>query len=171
MKAKIQKKLRDTTTIVDPQSLFPYEPNPRRGDVGAISESLVENGQYKPLTVNVRQKNRPTVLAGNHTLRAILELGWTEVAVSYVSVDEETARRIVIADNRTADRATTDTAELSFLLAELADSERGLAGTGFDGDDLDTLLSDLAGHQPSNFPDVDLDPETENVCPSCGYEF
>ena len=60
--------------------------NPRRGDVAAIRESLEHNGMYGPLVVN-----RPTmeVLAGNHTLRAIRELGWLEVDVYFVEVDED----------------------------------------------------------------------------------
>ena len=110
--------------------------NPRRGDVAAIRESLEHNGMYRPLVVN-----RPTmeVLAGNHTLRAIRELGWLEVDVYFVEVDEDAARRILLADNRTSDLATNDANELVSLLGELD----ALEGTGYDQGDLDELLDEL----------------------------
>src|SRR5436190_1764615 len=99
--------------VVKLSGLRPYDRNPRRGDVQAIKESLLENGQYRPIVVN-----RPTmeVLAGNHTLRAARELGWREIAVTYVDVDPERARRIVLADNRTNDLAGYDAAKLVELL-------------------------------------------------------
>ncbi len=145
MKAKIPKPLRESAEIVDPTTLDFYPMNPRRGDVGAIVESLETNGQYRPLVVNRRNRQK-TVLAGNHTLRAVLDLGWDEVAVTYISVDDAAAARIVAVDNRTNDLATYDDTELVRLLSDLADSDLGLAGTGFDGDDLDDLVRNLAGH-------------------------
>jgi len=123
--------------------------NPRRGDVAAIRESLEHNGMYRPLVVN-----RPTmeVLAGNHTLRAIRELGWLEVDVYFVEVDEDAARRILLADNRTSDLATNDAEELVSLLGELD----ALEGTGYDQDDLDGLLDEL---------DADVELEEDEVPP------
>jgi len=75
-------------------------------------------------------------------------------------VDDEAALRILLADNRTARLGSDNEAALAELLTELAGTERGLAGTGFDGDDLDTLLNDLAGQagtelltDPDEIPD------------------
>lgn len=121
-------------------TLRPYPANPREGDVGAIVESLETLGQYRPIVVN---KRTMTVLAGNHTLKAAESLGWTEIAVTWVDVDEETAERIVLVDNRTNDLATYDSSTLVELLADLAATDDGLAGTGYDGDALDELLADL----------------------------
>jgi DNA modification methylase len=120
--------------------LRPYPGNPRRGNLEAIKESLELNGQYRPVVAN-----RPTreVLAGNHTVRAAKELGWPEIAVSWVDVDEETAARIVLVDNRTNDLAAYDDEALADLLGELPE----LTGTGYDRDDLDALLADL-GEEP-----------------------
>jgi site-specific DNA-methyltransferase (adenine-specific) len=114
-----------------------YPGNPRRGDVAAITDSLRRNGQYRPLVVN-----RPTmeVLAGNHTLAAARELGWTEVAATFVEVDEEQAQRIVLADNRTNDLAGYDAEALVALLGELPTLE----GTGYDETALGELLDELA---------------------------
>lgn len=55
-------------------SLTPYQDNLRRGDLEAIKESLSVNGQYRPIVANRRTGE---VLAGNHTLRAAEQLGWS----------------------------------------------------------------------------------------------
>lgn len=114
-------------------SLHPYEGNPRRGNLEVIKESLRENGQYRPIVVNRRDR---VVLAGNHTLEAAKALGWDEIAVAWVDVDDEAARRIVAVDNRSNDLATYDEEALVALLSELPD----LAGTGYNASDLEALL-------------------------------
>jgi len=86
--------------------------------------------------------NRSTgeVLAGNHVFRAAQELGWEEIDVAYVDVSNDEATRIVLVDNRTSDLATYDEELLVELLSGLGD----LSGTGFDEDDLDELLDEVA---------------------------
>jgi hypothetical protein len=92
------------------EELMLFAGNARRGDVPAIAESLAQNGQYKPVVVNVgTTTGRPDeVLVGNHTLLAARSLGWESIDVCYVDVDETQAKRIVLADNRLSDRATYD---------------------------------------------------------------
>jgi site-specific DNA-methyltransferase (adenine-specific) len=101
------------------KSLRPYKGNPRVGDIATIRESLETNGQYRPIVVR-RATNE--VLAGNHTWQAARELGWQEIAATFVDVDAEQARRIVLVDNRAKD----------------------LAGTGWTSGELDRLLDSLA---------------------------
>jgi ParB/Sulfiredoxin domain len=125
------------TRTVSIRRLKPYPNNPRRGDISALKQSLQKNGQYKPIVVNRRTME---VLAGNQTLRAAQELGWARLAVTFVDCDEEQARRIVLADNRTADLASYETEALVDLLQEVSDLE----GTGYDQDALDQLLDELA---------------------------
>lgn len=120
--------------VVPIETLTPYPRNPRRGDVDAIARSLEAHGQYRPLVVNEPTRE---VLAGNHTLAAAVSLGWEEIAVTFVDVDEDAAARIVLIDNRTNDLASWDDSSLSDLLASL-DS---LDGTGFEDSDLAALLS------------------------------
>src|SRR5438477_10130202 len=98
--------------------LRPYSNNPRRGNLASIRESLERNGQYRPIVVNRRTHE---VLAGNHTLAAARELGWQEITCSFVDADEQMARRIVLADNRTNALADYDSRELLALLEELPD--------------------------------------------------
>jgi ParB-like chromosome segregation protein Spo0J len=120
-------------------SLILYPGNARQGDIGAIAESLSVNGQFRPIVVN-----RPSmeILVGNHTYQAARALGWTEIAVTFVEVDEQEARRIVLVDNRTTDIATYDSDALVDLLRSVS---HDLAGTGFSGDDIDDLLAGASG--------------------------
>lgn len=130
------------TETVPIAKLRPYPNNPRRGDLDAIKESLERNGQYRPIVVR-RATNE--VLAGNHTWLGAKELGWAEIAVTYIDCDAEQAKRIVLADNRTNDLAGYDPEALAELLADLPD----LAGTGYDADALEELLADLGrGSEP-----------------------
>ena len=129
--------------IVDIDSVQPHEKNVRQGDIGAISESLKAHGQYRPIVVDKRT-NR--ILAGNHTWKAAKALGWQQIAAGYVETkDDDEALRILLADNRTTDLASYDDSGLADLLKQLSETDIGLEGTAFDGDDLDSLLKDL-GH-------------------------
>lgn len=111
--------------------------NPRRGDVGALAESLKAFGQTKPIIV---QKSTMTVIGGNHLMRAAAALGWTEIAANVVDVDDDTAKGIALADNRMADLGDYDEAALLKMMSEV-ERNFGLEGTGYDTDDLDTLLA------------------------------
>ncbi len=116
-------------------SLSPYPGNPRRHDLAAIAASLQANGQYRGVVV------RPdgTILAGHGTVQAARELGWNTIRAEIVDVNDDTARRIVLVDNRTNDLAGYDFADLLALLAATPD----LAGTGYDPTDLDQLAATL----------------------------
>ena len=149
---------------VDALSLHPD--NPRQGDVGAIHESIAANGFYGALVV---QRSTGHVLVGNHRLQAAAHAGVAELPVVWVDVDDDRARRILLADNRSGDLASYDEGRLADLLSELAAGEDGLAGTAWDGEDLDRLLADA--RPPEGFPEVDENLETEHRCPKCGYEW
>lgn len=135
-----------------PESLLPlavpvddltgYYRNPRTGDVDAIADSLRVNGQYKAIVVNRgTHTGRPNeILAGNHTWAAAKELGWEQIAATWVDVSEEDAARIVVVDNRTSDLAGYDSELLADILEDLPD----LDGTGYDQTALDKLLDSRA---------------------------
>ncbi|MFE2524780.1 ParB N-terminal domain-containing protein [Streptomyces sp. NPDC059382] len=130
--------------------LAPYHRNPRAGDLEAITESLVTHGQYKQIVVNKGSlTGRPNeILAGNHTAKAARQLGWDEIAVTRLDVDEDTAAKIVIVDNRTSDLAGYDTELLADILTDLPDLE----GTGYDRAQLDELLDDTSLPAPIELP-------------------
>jgi ParB-like chromosome segregation protein Spo0J len=145
-------------------ALIEYPSNPRRGDVPAIAESLKQNGQYRPVVV---QQSTNHVLAGNHLRKAAVSLGWTEIDTVYIDVDDLTAKRIVLADNRLSDIAGYSSDDLAALLSSVDD----LRGTGYTSDDLARLCPDL----PTGFTELDpdalpADPPTV-TCPSCQHVF
>lgn len=123
--------------LVPVHELAPYAANARVHDEDALDRSIDELGQYRPIVVNRRDGS---ILAGNGTYESALRAGWTHVAATYVDVDEQTARKIVLADNRTNDLASYDDSLLARLLEELGDD---YSGTGFDSGDLDRLLAEL----------------------------
>ncbi len=116
--------------------LHEYPGNPRRGDIEMIAESLRANGQFRPLVV---QAGTNVVLAGNHTLQAAIKLGWPTVAVTRIEVDDDAAKRIVLADNRASDAGDYDVQDLAALLSSLGD----LDGSLYTEDYLSKLLGSL----------------------------
>jgi ParB-like chromosome segregation protein Spo0J len=149
----------------------PYPGNARRGDVGMIADSLELHGQYKPIVVNKGTKApglANTILAGNHTWQAALQLGWEKIDVHWVDVDEHQARNIVLIDNKANDSATYDVEALVDMLTEFPDLE----GTGFTRDELDTLLEELDTPDEADIPDMPADtgPENYNLLVECDSE-
>lgn len=153
------------TELVSVEDVEPHPQNPRQGDVGAIYESIKANGFYGALVV---QQSTGYILAGNHRYLAARELGMTELPAHILDVDDATALRILLVDNRTNDLASYDDSALVDLLQSL---HPNLEGTGYDGSDLDQLIADLEGDAPEEFPSVDDDLETNRKCPKCGYEW
>lgn len=113
--------------------------NPRRGDVQVIRDSLTTNGLYRPL---VAQRSTGFVLAGNHTLRALQDLGAERVPVTWVEVDDHDAARIILADNRSSDLGGYDVTALAEVMNGLGPD--AFVGTGYAEADLDQLLVDLS---------------------------
>jgi ParB-like chromosome segregation protein Spo0J len=132
------------------KTLIPFDGNAREGDIGAIVESLKHLGQYRPVVAR-RETNQ--ILVGNHTWRAAKHLGWKNIAVAWVDVDDEQATRIVLVDNRTSDISGYDDSTLLALLTNVS----SLEGTGFTPEDLDDLLNDIKtdrDHKPTPNKDV-----------------
>jgi DNA modification methylase len=138
---------------VPADSLELYPGNPRIGNVTAIAESLRENLQYAPL---VAQLSTRRVLAGNHTLKAARQLGWPDVDVVFVDVDDQAARKILLASNRTADLGGYDGDALAEMLSCL---DEDYAGTGWAAEDVDALLSPPAPEIPPGSGDPDAAPD------------
>jgi len=134
--------------------------NPNEGDVGAILESFEANGFFEPLVVERRTN---TVLSGNHRLKACHIAGLDPVPVVYVGTrDDAHATRVLLSANAIAAKAHREPEALSTLLYELEHTD-GLEGTGYTGDDLDQLLSDLAKPLADDWGDAfdGLSPERE----------
>lgn len=153
--------------LVDIDSVCQHPANYNNGDLDAITASIETNGMYRPLYV---QASTGQILAGNHTWAACKALGATLVPVVTLDVDDHTAKRIMLADNRTADLGVYDDGLLLTLLTSLNESA-GLIGTGYDDDDLIELVNRITSDGPIGViedPPVHL---TGPQCPQCGYQF
>lgn len=138
---------RTTTVIVNKQSkqvpvddLKPHPSNPRKGNVDAIADSIKVNGFYGAI---VAQESTGYILVGNHRWQAAKKVGLKKVPVIFVDVDDKQARKILLADNKTADISMYDDSALAALLSDLTGE---LEGTGWSNDELDDLLRKVAIH-------------------------
>lgn len=119
-------------TMVPADRLKPHPKNPRLGDVAAIREAIALNGWHGVLVV---QESTDYILAGNHRFLAGTSLSeyhpegfdplpnMERFPVMYRDVDEETALKILLADNRTSDVATYNDPMLLELFAQIGDPE------------------------------------------------
>jgi len=145
--------------------------NVNHGDFGAIEESIKASGFWGALVV---RRETSEILAGNHRYAVAKSLGYSELPVTWVSCDNDTSLRILLADNHTGRLGSDDPNALAELLAELAATDKGLLGTAFSGDDLQVLLDDLAGpmFDPATIDEQGrLDEKKKCRCPKCGHEF
>lgn len=144
----------------------PHPENINQGDVGAIFESIEDNGFFGACVV---QRSTGYICIGNHRYKAALEHGATHVPVLYVDVDDDRALRMLLADNRLAELAYRDPKELVELLGGLVSTTGTLSGTGYSTDDLDELIRGLQGDAPEIQGDAPEAPKA--ICPSCGCRF
>lgn len=158
--------LRTETIPLDQLTSFPG--NARRGRVDVIKESVEKNGQYRSLVVREIKNGPLVVLAGNHTMSAISELGGKQVRCEVIECDDETARRINIVDNRANDLAEDDDAALTELLRQIGDP----SGTGYTADEMSAYLKEpeIPVFEPEMIEQQPrLDQSATRECPSCGH--
>ena len=141
----------EQVAMVKVDELSQHPKNPRTGNIGAIQESIEANGWYGTV---VAQRSTGYVLAGNHRLQAAQLVGIESVPVYWVDVDDDTAARILLADNRVNDLASYNDEALKELLSEMAE-KNNIDGTGWYVDDIETLLGEI---EDDWRPDADTDP-------------
>jgi len=137
----IHESLRALAVPID--TLKPDPRNARRrteSNREALAASLTQFGQRRPVVV---QKQGMIIRAGNGLVEVAKTLGWTEVAAIVVDESDTEAAAYGIADNRTAELAVWDKAQLSEILSELQPIDDGAMVIGFTQDDLDKLLDDV----------------------------
>jgi hypothetical protein len=106
----------------------------RRGHPRKSRESRPVQAGRRPAVHALRPGGQPH--PGGH-----LDLGWDEIDVYWVDCDDETAKRINLVDNRSADLGEYDSRALADLLRSL---EGDYTATGYDGDYLSELLEQMA---------------------------
>jgi len=139
-----------TVEYVPVGELREHPENPHKGDMDAIRESLATSKQYAPV---IASRVSGYVLAGNHTFRGIVELGWEKVATVFLeNLTSEAEKRILLSSNRINALGTDEPEAVLRLLQALEDD---LAGTGYTSSDLEDLSYVLAGVEEITAPDTD----------------
>lgn len=139
-----------------------------RRNLDAIKASLEAFGQTRPLVVT----EDGTVIAGNGTVAAALELGWDEINVTRVPFrNPDEARAFALADNRSGELAQWNTPVLLEALEALSLEGWALDGVGFTPEDLAAYRRREVQTPPDDFPEYGDGLETEYACPHCGYEW
>ena len=115
MKSKIDPSLLAFAMNID--ELTPLENNPRRGDIKAIKASYEKFGQLRPIVAVNHPNGDTVVIAGNHQLEAAKQLGWDQIAVAIVELNDEDAITFALSDNRISELGSTDNSVLMDLIS------------------------------------------------------
>lgn len=148
---------------VDQLTKFPG--NAKRGDVKAIRESIRRHGQYRAIVVR-KDGDTLTVLAGNHTFDAVLAEDHEAIRCEIITCSDDEARRINLADNRTAELGTYDDDDLLTLLKGL---DGDYEGTGWTADEFDKIVAQTAVEDPGE-AEIDDMPIVWGVIVECDNE-
>lgn len=121
--------------MVPIQNLRPTENNPNNGDVDEVVMSMLRFGVYAPIIANEADGR---IIAGHTRYAALAELGAQMVPVVWANPSgEDEHLGMLMGDNRIARLARMDEALELDAMRELANSEKGLAGTGYTDDDIE----------------------------------
>ena len=145
--------------------LTPDPENARSHDdanIRAIAGSLDQFGQRKPIVVTADN----VVVAGNGTLRAAQQLGWSDIDVVRVPKDWSDAKvkAFALADNRTAELAEWNHEVLIEQLFEVDDAGFDVNVFGFENFDMPDESFEPVDEVPR------LDKKEPKLCPNCGHE-
>lgn len=143
-------------------------------NIAAIVGSLKRFGQQRPIIVGA-----DGVVAGNGTLLAAQQLGWTHIAVTRTELTGAEATAYAIADNRTAELAEWDRDALAAQIEALHGEDAVLAlATGHTSDEMMALIAEAHGEVdiPVSATGKEYDESVADdvqmiECPHCGGTF
>lgn len=145
--------------LIDIGRVIPYARNSRRNEaaIAKVAASIKEYGFRQPIVVDEEM----VIIAGHTRLQAAQQLGLTKVPVhTATGLTATQVKAYRLADNRTAQEAEWDDELLGLELGELAEQGFDLDLTGFDGDELEKLLSEIDEGGLTDDDDVPEAPET-----------
>ena len=135
-------------------------------NIEAIKASLNRFGQQKPIVVD----SKGVVVAGNGTLQAAKQLGWSQIKIIRTDLEKADAIAFAIADNRTAELAEWDDKALVEQLNALQlQDENLLIAAGFNDEELGALVDASIRGMGAEELNTDDFSEFKNECPKCGF--
>ena len=124
-------------------------------NLDAIKASLLKFSQQKPIVIN----KEGIVIAGNGTLIAAKELGWSEIKCVRSELGKVEQTAYAVADNRSAELASWDMDVLGDTLQSLREDDWDLEDLGFDVGDLEEFDFDDETSGNAGLTDPDEVPE------------
>jgi ParB-like chromosome segregation protein Spo0J len=152
--------------------LIPYARNARTHSdqqVAQIAGSIREFGFCNPVLID----GQNTIIAGHGRVLAASRMNLETVpCLRLTHLTDAQRRAYVIADNRIALSSGWDTEMLANELSDLHADDIDLGLTGFDADELNTLMGFVPDFQPGSEDDQGrLDEKAKITCPECKHEF
>ncbi len=138
------------------ESLIPYQNNPRvnKDAVKKVRMSIQEFGFKNPILID----DHNFIIAGHTRLLAAKELEMTEIPTIRISdLTDAQKRAYRIADNRIAEESKWDNDLLKLELLDLSQQNFNLAFTGFDKEEINSLLSPVEIIQSSDSSNPQFD--------------
>lgn len=153
--------------IVDVAKLVPNPKNPNQhpdSQIQLLGRIIRQTGWRQPITVS---KRSGFIVKGHGRLAAALLEGVKEVPVDYQNYTTEAEEYAdLVADNRIAELAETDSKLLADILADIDTGEIPMELTGYTEDEVANLVTALSEaqhndlHEPDEIPDT---PEPDRV--------
>ncbi len=137
--------------------LRPNPRNPRKhpeSQIERLMASLRRDGQTRP--VLARRANK-MLIAGHGVHTAARRLGWEELNVVLWDVDQATADRVMLADDRLQDLSELDNRRVAELMAEIGEGD--WLATGYSVEEANKLLE---GFTESDLEVFEIETSTVN---------
>lgn len=152
--------------------LRPTAGNPNNGDVDAVVASMLRWGVYAPIIAN---EETGEIIAGHTRYAALMELGAKMAPIIWTSADDTEHLGMLMADNKTARLARMDEALEMEAMRTLAESDKGLSGTGYSDSEMEKMAARLMKEESTPLQ-INLGGGRENLihtitCPNCNYEW
>jgi len=130
----------------------------------AIKGSLARFGQQKVIVVDKDN----VVVAGNGTLEAAKQLGWTEIEIHRTKLTGTDKTAFAIADNRASELAEWDHDVLKQHLDSLELENFDISFLGFENITENIEIGNIVGSKELSEDEFQA---FEHKCPKCGFEF
>jgi hypothetical protein len=146
--------------------LTPHPLNANEGNRGLLDELLRANGMAGAI---LAQEKTGLIVDGEQRRAVAMERGLLGGPVLWLDISDDEAVRFLSSWNQSGRAGINNMAKLVTMLKGLAPTPRGLEGSGFDGDDLDTMVAHLgfvpdgSGKRLAGDPDEVPEPPAEPV--------
>lgn len=132
------------------------EYNPRKitdAELKKLERSIEEFGYIEPIIFNERTGR---IVGGHQRHKALKELGFSEIDVVKIDIDEQKEKALNIALNKIG--GSFDQALLKDILLDLDDGKFDVELTGFDYDEIEKLMNKF-GVEEETKPELEFSPE------------